>query len=80
MCDMLAASDNGRVVASATNVSLEFLAELLVYCEFRQLDFVANLPMQANVVQKREDVSSQFKNSGSGFNKDGRFRGTRGYF
>ncbi|KAK5846361.1 hypothetical protein PVK06_002646 [Gossypium arboreum] len=32
-----------QVVASATSVSLEFLAELLVDCESRQLEFVKNM-------------------------------------
>lgn len=43
-----------RVVALATSVSLELLARMLTDYESRQLEFVANFPIQANVVQQQK--------------------------
>lgn len=63
--------DSVRAFTLAMDVSLEFLAKLLLDCESRKFDFVANVSMQANIVQKRENESSQFKENGFGFNIGG---------
>ncbi|MFQ6657304.1 hypothetical protein Gotur_027041 [Gossypium turneri] len=47
-----------RVVASATNFSIEILTEMSTDCESRQNEFVSNLPMKANVAQQQKSDES----------------------
>ncbi|MBA0811403.1 hypothetical protein Gohar_003302, partial [Gossypium harknessii] len=39
-----------RIVASTMNVPLDLLTEMLTDCEARQLDFVSNISLQANIL------------------------------
>lgn len=41
-----------RMVASATNLSLYLLTEILLDCEAQQGEFLVNVPMQANLTSK----------------------------
>lgn len=46
-----------RVVASTTQVSLDLLTEMLLDCEARQLDFVFEVPVQADMVNQQKGVT-----------------------
>ncbi|KAK5818676.1 hypothetical protein PVK06_023619 [Gossypium arboreum] len=48
-----------EAVALAALVSLELLAELLTNCETRQLHFIASIPLQVNMVQKKSGLENQ---------------------
>ncbi|KAG8473223.1 hypothetical protein CXB51_035172 [Gossypium anomalum] len=69
-----------HIVASAMNVSLNLLAEMLLDCETRQQDLVSNMSLQVNVAQQNGSTSSSTGQSAKDFGTSyrGRGRSSRG--
>ncbi|MFQ6651619.1 hypothetical protein Gotur_023874, partial [Gossypium turneri] len=67
-----------RIVASAMNISLDYLTEMLTDCEARQQDLVSSMSLQANVVQHTESDARQVKQFGHGSRSSYRGGGFRG--
>ncbi|KAG8471832.1 hypothetical protein CXB51_036626 [Gossypium anomalum] len=69
-----------HIVASAMNVSLDLLAEMLLDCETQQQDLVSNMSLQVNVAQQNGSTSSSTGQSAKDFETSyrGRGRSSRG--